>query len=713
MIIIVMVTVYGVLRIGFADNSLLDLLSTAGFGTTLLLLPDFLHRFQAIRTRGYSTTLFTLGLWVLLILLSFVPMIDWVFPYVCVASGVILLIDYLRKWREILTKLIAITFGILLSLYLITFLWGGKCHNPLYVEKIALGEAHIDLMYHATIANLMKTHGFATTGMDGNIYLPYHWASHFVAGRFSELLNIAPVKFYNFSLYVVFLPLFFKALFLAVAEVRNSYLQPLKGNPGLIQGMQSDSPLGAGGARRCDFIATFTIFALFIPLIMRVPGALYGESTLMAATLSMLIFALLFRYLQNTEPSDTSKVSGDFAEKVFDNSAIGKINFIVASLLVGVLALFKISFGFIFTSVYVYVFFRKKWYRSIWKLGVLLLSITIFATIYMYNRETGGSANAGFNPRHTMRMVLDLLTPKTWLYYSLCIMPFLFLLFKKISLSGEVSTPQPPPKGEILCLAKNNSRISPPLEGVRGWNFFIKTFNVNTLLLELLLLIPIIGFIPIAMINLKHNSVYFTCFQILFGAMVFIAILPEMRSFFKGKMYRKIIGGGILVAVITLGGIKYIKTLPIPIQQNLTIRKTLLERENLSEANDKLFTNIPQKNISQHADYQLIKKIASLNKKPRTYKRKACLWIPPTNRAYWDMQTYRRYGAPFVATSLSGISLINGRPTEEFSRYAYYQYPMDTTYDADLETVKQKAAKKSFSILIEVKENGELVEHNL
>jgi len=191
MIVIVMVMVYSVLRMGFADNSWLDLLSTAGLSAILLLLPDFLQRFPSVRAWGYSVTLSTIDLWITLILLSFIPMIGWVFPYVCVAGGVVLLVDYLRQWRDIPNKSIAIIFGILLSIYLIALLWGGKSHNPLYFEKIALGEAHIDLMYHAGIANLMKTHGFATTGMDGNVYLPYHWASHFVAGRFSNLLHIA------------------------------------------------------------------------------------------------------------------------------------------------------------------------------------------------------------------------------------------------------------------------------------------------------------------------------------------------------------------------------------------------------------------------------------------------------------------------------------------------------------------------------------------
>jgi len=688
MIVFVMVAVYGILRMGFADNSWLDMLSTAGLSMILLLLPDFLQRFPAVREWSYSVTLSTLDLWITLILLSFIPMIGYVFPYVCVAGAAILLVDYLRDRREIPTKSIAVLFGILLSTYLIALLWGGKSHNPLYFEKIALGEAHIDLVYHAGIANLMKTHGFATTGMDGNMYLPYHWASHFVAGRFSELLHIAPVKFYNFSLCVVFFPLFFKALLLAVMEVRDYLLltrapQPLKGIQPTFPDLRVDSPLGAGGSvKGQDLIAVFIMFALFIPLIMRVPGALYGESTLMAATVSMLIFALLFRYLQSTKSSDTSKVSDDFAQNsnssdTFEvsgesDSVIDKINFTAASLLIGGLALFKISFGFILTCVYAYVFLRKKWYRSLWKIGVFLLSITIFATIYMYNHETGGSANAGFNPRHTLRMILELLTPRMWLYYALCIFCFGFLLYKKIKLKER-----------------------------------------DTLLIELLLLVPIIGFVPVALINLEHNSMYFTCFQILFGAMVFIAILPEIYLLIKRNLYGKIIGGIVLTAIFILGGIKYVQMLPVPVQQNLTIRKTLMEKDNLSKANDKLFTNIPQKNILQNTHYQFIKKITALNKKPRQYKQKACLWIPPTNRVYWDMQHYREYGAPFVATSLSGISLINGRPTEKFSRYSYFQYPMDETYNAGPEAVKQKAKAKGFFMLIEVRENGQLVEHDL
>jgi len=542
----------------------------------------------------------------------------------------------------------------------------------------------------------MKTHSFATTGMDGNVYLPYHWASHFIAGRFSELLHIAPVKFYNFSLYVVFLPLFFKALLLAVAEVREYFLKNVT---------HHKSGAFKPTAFVMEFIAIFVIFALFIPLIMRVPSVLYGESTLMAATMSMLIFALLFRYLQSSTSSDISKMSDDSVGDLNPNSSdtfevsdelesvINKINFIAASLLIGLLALFKISFGFIFVCAYAYIFLRKQWYRSLWKIGVFLLSVTIFATIYIYNNETGGSANAGFNPEHTKQMVLELFTPRMCLYYSLCLIPLLVVGYglRVASLSGDSG------------------------EGKSKFGFFqkIKFEGRDTLLMELLLLVPIIGFLPIALINLKHNSVYFTCFQILFGAVVFIAILPKICLFIKRNLYRKIMAGIALAGILILGGINYAQMLPKPIQQNLEIRKILVEKEHLSEANDKLFTNIPQKNISQDIHYQLIKKISTLNNKPRQYKQKACLWIAPTNRVYWDMQKYREYGVPFVATSLSGISLINGRPTEEFSRYTYYQYPMDETYYAGLEAVKQKAKSKGFSMLIEVSENGELKEHKV
>jgi len=135
MIVFVMVAVYGICRIGFTDNSLVDLLSTIGLSAILLLLPDFLQGFPLVREWRYSVTLSTIDLWVTLILLSFVPMIGRIFPYVCIVGGAVLLVDYLRQWREIRGKSIAILFGILLSTYLIAVLWGGKSCRHLQSDE--------------------------------------------------------------------------------------------------------------------------------------------------------------------------------------------------------------------------------------------------------------------------------------------------------------------------------------------------------------------------------------------------------------------------------------------------------------------------------------------------------------------------------------------------------------------------------------------------
>ncbi len=652
----VMVSVYGVLRMGFADNSLLDMLSTAGLAIWMLLLPDFFARLSWLREDNISVTLVTLDIWFSLLLLSFVPFVGSFFPYICIVVAVVLLIDFLRKLLGT-GKLAALIMGLLTAVYFAAALWGGKCHNPLYFEKIALGEAHIDLIYHAGIANLMNTHGFATSGLDGNVYLPYHWASHFVAGRFSDLLQIAPVKFYNFSLFVIFLPLLFKSLFLLVMDVR------------LFHHITSGTWEKLKKISSGDFVAVFFIFVFFIPLIMRVSGALYGESTLMAAILSMLIFSLWFKYLYIKR----------WAEIV------------VISILTGILALFKISFGFILVGVYAWLFLRHKWYKSLPQCLLFTTSLAMFILIYKYNHETGGSANAGFSPRHTLRTVMDLFYPKTWLYYSLSLIPFLFLIIK---------------------------------------NVYNKIYS-KTFIPELLIIIPVLGFVPIALINLKHNSVYFTGYQVYFGAVMTVALLPIMWSAFRklplfkvqnsehttqSLIFSSILKIAISIALITVvwfGAKAYLRQVPVPIQQNLTIRKTLLQTDDLTSVNRNTLIYQAQKNITTDPRYLWIQQLKTLNDKPRSFKRKACLWIPPTNRLYWDMQHYREYGAPFVATSLSGISLINGRPTDEFSRYSYYQYHKDETYNADIDMIKQKAIKKGFSILIEMPEVGTPKVHKL
>lgn len=692
----VMVSVYGVLRMGFADNSLLDLLSTAGLTIWMLLLPDFFARLSWLREDNISVTLVTLDVWFSLLLLSFVPFVGWVFPYICVVMAVLLLLDFLRQLLG-KGKLAALIVGLLTAIYFAAALWGGKCHNPLYFEKIALGEAHIDLMYHAGISNLMNTHGFATTGLDGNVYLPYHWASHFVAGRFSDLLHIAPVKFYNFSLFVIFLPLLFKSLFLMVMDVR------------LFHHSTSDTlekykRIGSG-----DFVAVFFIFVLFIPLIMRVSGALYGESTLMAAILSMLIFSLWFKYLYRKRWAEI----------------------IVISILTGVLALFKISFGFILVGVYAWLFLRRSWYKSLPRCLLFTTSLAMFVLIYKYNHETGGSANAGFSPRHTLRTVMDLFYPKTWLYYSLCLIPFLFLIIKKIKIKYKLFSSETDTRTDDFPESSYGTGSRRKIPNDLTAKVVSTSHRGNTLIAELLIIIPIIGFVPIALINLKHNSVYFTGYQVYFGAVMTVALLPEMWSVFRKlplfstqnlahttqslifSSILKIVISIALITVVCLGAKVYLRQIPVPIQQNLTIRKTLLQTDDLTPINNKTLIYQAQKNIMTDPPYQWIQQLQALNNKPRSFKRKACLWIPPTNRLYWDMQHYREYGAPFVATSLSGISLINGRPTNDFSRYSYYQYHKDETYDANINTIKQKAIEKGFSILIEMPEVGTPKIHKL
>ena len=92
------------------------------------------------------------------------------------------------------------------ALYAIGASWGIGYQNPLLVEGICFGHAQIDTLYHATIANMIRTYGVPSTGLDGLPYILYHVGSHWLFARLSNLINIPVIDFYNRAYAVIFVP---------------------------------------------------------------------------------------------------------------------------------------------------------------------------------------------------------------------------------------------------------------------------------------------------------------------------------------------------------------------------------------------------------------------------------------------------------------------------------------------------------------------------
>ena len=81
-------------------------------------------------------------------------------------------------------------------------------------------------------------------------------------------------------------------------------------------------------------------------------------------------------------------------------------------------------------------------------------------------------------------------------------------------------------------------------------------------------------------------------------------------------------------------------------------------------------------------------------------KQRTRLFIPETNRSYWDLFTLKNghiNGAPFVAPALSGLAMIYGVPPDSGTAYAFDAYPpigATPTNATDLcTTVRQQSAQ--------------------
>ncbi|WP_454732085.1 MULTISPECIES: hypothetical protein [Cupriavidus] len=89
--------------------------------------------------------------------------------------------------------------------FLLSFVDGYK--TPWINEAIATGTVHVDLMFHAAIANMLSGYGTGTLGVDGLIPFPYHFGSHHVMTVLYPLLGIGALQFYSVIFPLLFCPL--------------------------------------------------------------------------------------------------------------------------------------------------------------------------------------------------------------------------------------------------------------------------------------------------------------------------------------------------------------------------------------------------------------------------------------------------------------------------------------------------------------------------
>ncbi|WP_144144812.1 hypothetical protein [Paraburkholderia sp. BCC1884] len=93
--------------------------------------------------------------------------------------------------------------------FLLGFVDGYK--TPWIAEATMSGHAHVDLLFHSAIVNMLRSYGIGSIGVDGASPFPYYFGSHRIVELLSRVLNVPALAFYS----VVF-PLLLGPVFLAV-----------------------------------------------------------------------------------------------------------------------------------------------------------------------------------------------------------------------------------------------------------------------------------------------------------------------------------------------------------------------------------------------------------------------------------------------------------------------------------------------------------------
>lgn len=363
-----LIVIFEVTRIGFADSLITEDLKILGVSGYLLFFPDLF----AAKTRAVATFL------VILIPAVFIPLL----PEPPVAVHII---AWTLTWgitvyglfkQRITAPIFPSLKWFLLSVFLVALAfaasgWGNSALSPLFLEKIKLGAlngtaryAHPDPLFHTSIANMIRTYGVPSTGLNGVPILNYHIGSHWLFAGLSGLVGVSAFHIYQIGFVVIFVPLFLKTVFLAAEKTRDKIFSPLN----------------------IAVILSLWFFLVDEEHFLRISylGSCFVSESF---TVSLLFALLLMTYVMEhrrflTGPEALKNLG---AIQTFSKAMI-------LLLMIAAISVTKISTGFVMVALAGYLWLRLKFYRSIG--ATLFMVVTGILFLFLQKSFTNFQANS-------------------------------------------------------------------------------------------------------------------------------------------------------------------------------------------------------------------------------------------------------------------------------------------------------------------------------
>lgn len=591
----------------------------------------------------------------------------------------------LKIYSLVKSKIYLVVFTIIFCTFTLAAFYHFQYKTPLFVEQIISGaSAHRDTLWHATVAGMIKTYGIPSSGLDGIIPLNYHFFAHYIIAKFSILLNINTLQFYILITPIIILPLFFLSFLFSVNEM-STFLSK-KYNFNLVKFdnkyfwllfivlFSLPYSLSLSPENTYEYINSFTYFIAFL--------------------FSFFLFGILFGQINSNKPNFFVKNN--------------LVQYLIFPLLVLCIFYSKISFLYFINVSYLFLYLRlslyKKYNYNILFLFLILISLYMFYNLVvpMLNEYPHNSWKKNFITI-LLEYKQNFFLSAIYIFFRLYFLKikkikfFLFMIKEKklidieyLIVLGIFLLPlqydyfhsiQVLIAIFLLCVFSENIIIFIKNLIKKKKNSSVK----NKLIILLLCIFILLSFKNILLLNLKFFSSNFAIRESFF-------VINKVET--KGTHYG--------AEIYWKNVIKNMKSI------------IFLDFSNLNKVRKKIENiNIYSSNYKNEA--KIIKLLKEINKLQN--KNESVIYIPKEIKDYWSFSC-DVYMIPFIATSITNISLVNGVPdinkkscfghNLEYGYFNYYKklnFLVNEKYISPKEICNKDLGIK-FKKIIEIKEKN-------
>jgi hypothetical protein len=563
----------------------------------------------------------------------------------------------------VLSILALLGLGLFLGVYAEGMYWGEGEHDTLYPEAIAAGAVHADVAFQADVLSMISTYGMATTGLDGTIPLKYHSGAFWIGEGFRRFSSLTAIEFSGFGYGLIVMP-FYVVAFLGCGE----FLW------GMLHKKPSPLPFAFW------FMATVALVGL-VPHNLNVVRAnfnvmnLNSDSAILSLGIALLYVALAARL-------NISLETGIVGSSLFENVAIT----LLMPLALWLGGFVKISVAYMLFGLLVYSWWRIPRLRTSWfALGVAL---SFIAFGMMLHAETGSLKTVvrpfSFDRVHWEWVPYFFVIHLVWAW----LLAFVWMHYHRVHTFLELK--------EAIHSRK-------------------------TLPVELVGIAAIIGLVPYLVLYLNNPAwVYFTSFH---ATLAGVLILPYQRELQWADLRRHYKDGSLATSILFIGALALILAGHLfisGVSSAYRMLKTngedraLLSGRPASEWQSHLRQIVAReasKNQHVSARQGVLECLYEVSRRPKEQRRVTAIYVPKTNRSYWDMRQLDEGTTPFLAPAGAGVAMIDGLPEYDDIGYAaigwgYHEYHLPTGPEPPtekLDAAVESARKKGFKKLVEFK----------